>query len=384
MSTSSLLDLPEDILVLLPAYLHNIEDYTNLSSTCRSLHRVLSLAHPNIILRLAAAQSRVFFRPSPIFLATATARQLGHWARLSSSNESLLAIACQSGPEGLLNLALQHAGLTLPDIRRLHALRFSVINPIVDLIDQCVGNQWYDTPNFWNGGVSDAYTIDSEPGHTFFHLAMYGELFSPDIESLLDQDSTKRRLSVETRLEFVKYCIPEPYTGMVNPSTTSWDQTADPRRQALLVGPYAKDEGTSYPKQNNIALTWTIRSRKFRARFKAVREAAGGEFQEGFDDGWWYVPDGDLDEEQEEGGKKRDWRQRMWENVLLCQGLEGLAMMREEEREQWMAKAREWRKKIALLEKEPQIVMIGRQGTMEYPFLLGDLRSCVSGYVPGT
>ncbi|SMQ56057.1 unnamed protein product [Zymoseptoria tritici ST99CH_3D1] len=388
MTASPILNLPEDILVLLPNYLDNIEDYTNFSSTCRDPRRVLSNPHPNTILHLAAAQSRMFFRPSPIFLATATARELGHWARLSPANEALLATACRNGAEGLLDLALQHVGLTLPRIRQLHALRFSVINPVVDLIDKCVGDQWYATPDFWDGGASDAYTIDSEPGHTFFPLAMYGELFGPDIETLLNRDSSKRRLSVDTRLEFVKYCIPEPYTGMIT-STTSpgLHQIIDPRRRVELVGPYAKgDKGShpDYPKQNNLALTWTIRSRKFNAPLKALRHAAGSDFQANFDDGWWYVPDGESEEEQQESGEKRNWRQRMWENMLVCQGLDGLGMLREDLRDEWVETVRSWRERIAAMEKEPEVVIIGRQGTMEYPFLLGDLRSCMSGYVPGT
>lgn len=153
-------DLPKDILVLLPDFLHNIEDYTNLSSTCRKLRDAMQTALPNTILRLADAQTTVFFRPSPHFLAAATARELGDWARKSDANEKMFAERCQEGVEGLLELALEHCGITMQRLRELYQMRFDIINPVEDVIDKCVGSQWYALPNFWNE-VDDAYTVSS-------------------------------------------------------------------------------------------------------------------------------------------------------------------------------------------------------------------------------
>ncbi|KAG4217658.1 hypothetical protein PC116_g33862, partial [Phytophthora cactorum] len=158
-----LLDLPTDILVMLPDFLHNIEDYINLSSTCRSLRKCMDNASPRTILRLAHASSRVFFRPDPLFLICATARELGNWARESEDNEAELVAGMPRGLDHLMDMALRHCGLTMARIRELHALRFAVVNPVANLIDQCVGTQWYATPNFWNGGVDDAYTVIVDP-----------------------------------------------------------------------------------------------------------------------------------------------------------------------------------------------------------------------------
>ncbi|KAI1357900.1 hypothetical protein F5Y08DRAFT_323082 [Xylaria arbuscula] len=380
MGSASLLDLPRDILFMLPEYLHNIEDFMNLASTCTQLRECMSTTRSNTILRLAAAQSRVFFRPSPLFLATATARELGNWARQSDANEQELALRLEEGVDGLLDLALDHCGLTMERIRKLHRLRFSLINPVADVIDQCVGRQWYSTPNFWNGGVDDAYTIDAEPVDTFFHLAMYGELFAPDFEPILNQDSQARRLSADTRLQFLKYCVPDfachlhGRNGQM--AATFSDMAPDPRRNVKDTGPYAKGEDGRYPfmHSNNIALTWTIRSSRFRPRYKALRAKAGvPEFQEDFDDGWWYVEN-----------STQDWRQRFWENIMICQGLEGLGMLRPNMEDKWMGKIREWREKIAKLDREPPVDRVGWQATLEYPYLLGDLRICASGYVAGT
>ncbi|TGJ85467.1 hypothetical protein E0Z10_g3329 [Xylaria hypoxylon] len=380
MSATGILSLPQDILFLLPEYLNNIEDFMNMSSTCTRLRDCMATATPRVILRLAAAQANVFFRPSPHFLATATARELGNWARRSDANEKELALKLEDGIDGLLELALDHCGLTMERIRELHLLRFSLINPVTDIIDQCVGQKWCGTPNFWSGGVDDAYTISAEPSDTLFHLAMYGELFAPDFEPLLNQDSSSRRLSVDTRLEFIKYCIPDFACfrgGLFTARTgTLHDAAIDPRRNVKATGPYARGPNgrTPYSKDNNIALTWVIRSTRFRPRYKNIRAKAGvAEFQEDFDDGWWF-----------DEGSNEDWRQRLWEDIMICQGLDGLGMLRPDTQHQWMGKIREWREKIAKLDREPPLTKVGRQATLEYPYLLGDLRICASGYVLGT
>ena len=379
MNGSQLLSLPRDILVLLPDFLHNVEDYANLSSSCTALRDCMETATPNTILRLAVAQSKVFFRPSPHFLVAATARELGNWARRSDVNEKEFALKMQDGVGGLLNLALDHCGLTMERLRELHLMRFSIINPIVDIIDKCVGEQWYSTPNFWDGGVDDAYTIQADPPETLFHLAIYGELFAPDFEIILNKDQTSRRLSVETRLEFIKYCVPDfacEINGNINAREACLlDGTLDPRRAVQATGPYAKTENGSHERlpDNNIALTWVLRSTRWRPHWKEFRMKAGPDFQDEFDDGWWYDEHSD-----------QDWRQRMWETVIVCQGLDGLSMVRPALQDRWIDKVKEWRENISKLEREPATKKVGRQATLEYPFLLGDLRICASGYVLGT
>ncbi|KAI1266306.1 hypothetical protein F5Y18DRAFT_25663 [Xylariaceae sp. FL1019] len=361
--TAPLLSLPMEILITLPSSMSTLEDLMNFSSTCRRLRHAMTAASPHDILRLAAAQSRVFFRPSPHFLATAVAREVGMWARKTASNESVMAQHLQMGVEGLLELALGTArcGLTMERIRELHELRFSVINPVTDIMDKCVGKQWLATPDFWNT-VEDAYTIFSEPSETLFHLAMYGELFAPDFEPFLSSHNEKSvRLGVDTRLEFIKYCVPDlvcTYTGF---------EQADSRRRIKETGPYAKDEQglrEADSHHHNIALTWVIRSSQFRPLYKKVRADAGvQEFQENTRDEWGYRED-----------SAHDWRQRLLENVMICQGLQGLGMLRPEMQHQWDGKIREWQQKIARLEREPSPIMVGRQATLEYPYLLGDLR----------
>ncbi|KAI0508461.1 hypothetical protein F5B22DRAFT_397744 [Xylaria bambusicola] len=385
MASLNLVALPQDIMFMLPKYLHNIEDLMNTASTCRRLRECMASAIPNVILQLAVAQSRVFFRPSPLFLVTATARQLGNWARRSRANEDKLALKLEEGVDGLLDLALDHCGLTMERIRELRLLRFSLINPVEDIIDKCVGHQRLDNPDFWHDGLDDEYTIDTEPSDTLFHLAMYGELFAPDFEPILNQDSQTRRLSVETRLEFIKYCLPDfacHLNGHIGSSLLlNPGETLDPRREVKQTGPYAKGPDGRIPdmNNNNLALTWVIRSSHFRRYYKALRAKAGEyEFQERFDDGWWF-------NESSHSRLPGDyWRQRLWENVMISQGLEGLEMLRPDTEDKWIGKIKEWREKIMNMDNEPPLTKVGRQATLEYPYLLGDLRICASGYVTGT
>lgn len=369
---TSLLSLPRDILILLPEHIHNIEDYTNLASTSRELRVCMNAATPKSVLRLAAARSRTFFRPSPHFLVAATARELGVWARQSDAHEQELASKLENGIDALLDLALDHCGLTMERIRELHLMRFSTINPAADIIDQCVGKQWYRTPRFWNGGVSDAYTISSEPHESVFHLAIYGELFGPDLDAFLNQNTSVRRLSVDTRIEFIKYCLPDFATTCTNHPSDIGFESADPRRRVKRIGPYVPNEmGNPYPMENhNLALTWVLRSSRWRPHWKRMRAKAGPDFQDDFRDLWL------CNEEQHHG---LDWRQRMWENVMVCQGLDGLGMIRPSLQDQWVERVREWREKICELEKEPELVKVGRHTTLEYPFLLGDMRVCAIG-----
>ena len=337
----------------------------------------MTAASRSTILRLAAAQSTTYFRPSPFFLAAATGRELGNWARQSDANERELAHKMENGVDALLDLALDRCGLTMGRIRELYLMRFSIINPVTDIIDKCVGDQWYQTENFWDGGVSDAYTIDSEPHKTIFHLAIYGELFGPDFEAVLNQDTTSRQLNLQTRLEYIKYCIPDFATTCMGFNYDKEADWPDPRRQIKITGPYTTDNTgrPRYHKNHNVALTWVLFSSRWRPHWDRMRVKAGEDFEEGFKDDWWYV---------EGEHQERSWRQRMWEAVMVCQGLDGLAMMRPELQDAWIGKVKEWREKISRLEKEPDIIKVQRQATLDYPWLLGDLRICAGGYVGGT
>ena len=92
-----LTDLPNELLLMLPEYLSNIEDFTNTASSCRTLRAAFRETRPSHILRLAAASSRVFFRLDPLFLVAATAHQVGQWGLKSQENTEILRAAFCGG-----------------------------------------------------------------------------------------------------------------------------------------------------------------------------------------------------------------------------------------------------------------------------------------------
>lgn len=74
----------------------------------------------------------------------------------------------------------------------------------------------------------------------------------------------------------------------------------------------------------------------------------------------------------------------MLEATMVCQGLEGLGMIRPGLQDAWVERTRTWRERTASLEQELEWTKIGTKATLEYPFLLGDLRVCSTGFVVGT
>ncbi|TFY54561.1 hypothetical protein EVJ58_g8791 [Rhodofomes roseus] len=368
-ASKSLLSLPADVLLFLPTYLRDIEDFINLAATCHLLHDLSLHTSPRTILKLAAAASKIFFRPDPWFLVAATARQVGEWASRSPENTAELRAAFRKGMDGLLELALEHAGLTMERIRELHEMRFSTINPVVDLIDKCVGAQWYATPNFWNGGVDDAWTLSMDPPETFFHLATYGELFAPAFDIFLETGAVPEVLDVDTRLEFVKYCIPDWACYACQNSAGDvkrHDGSIDPRRAVEAVGPYVPFLTTEpgFPKgfthcTHQLGLRHLLDSTRWNPSWTQVRAAVGGDFEE-------------------------EWKQELWWSVVMCQGLEGMMMIRPGNLTQWSDRLVAWRAKIAALPVKPTKFKVGRQETYVFPDLRGDLDVATSGYACGT
>ncbi|EEH41212.2 hypothetical protein PAAG_03498 [Paracoccidioides lutzii Pb01] len=167
----SLLDLPTNILFMLPLYFDNIETFISATSTCRRLRSILSNTVPRVILLLAAPSAPTFFSPQSHFLVMAVAQQV------------------------LINDL--NAGFTLDQIRKLYEARLSIINPLADVIDKIAGAAWYQTPNFWDRG-----------------LIIYGKLFGSRMKPFLEPGSSEEGadsplpfLDLDSRLDYVKVCI---------------------------------------------------------------------------------------------------------------------------------------------------------------------------------
>ncbi|KAG7002076.1 mediator of RNA polymerase II transcription subunit 17 [Physcia stellaris] len=343
-SKTTLLTLPPEILALLPHHLANIEDFKELSSTCRPLRAACSSAPPHLILRLAAASSRVFFRPDPYFLVAATAKQIGRWALLSEENTYELRKALRGGIEGLFDLCVENAGLSMEDIR---CSRFTTFNPVTDLIDRCAGKQWYSIPDFWNGGRSDAETIQCEPERALFEMAIYGSLFHSTLSANLDG---RKGLDLATRLDYIKYCIPDWYCK----SYRGFEVEA--------TGPYRDGWDKVDPGMDQYSIRHILRSSKWRAAWKEVRKSCGADFED-------------------------ERRQRVWECAVQMQGLEGFEMLRPGGIDRWRERLVGLRAKIEAMDargmKAAEIDVHGEIDWLECPILADEVLCCVRSMWPG-
>lgn len=345
---SDVLALPPELLLLLVSFLRDIEDFLSLSSTCRRVRDSLKATRPNQILRLAAAADRTFFTPVPHFLVAATARQVAEWALQSPENTQTLRQAFKAGMESLFNLCLRVAGLTLADLQRLHEIRFSVINPVTDLINRITAIQSTEYGDF-SDERSDAASIECEPERSLFQIVIYGELFASTFESHLLPAQSLPRFDVHTRLDFIRYCIPDWYFERLpgNKYLPPLDQT----------GPYGPEVYDLLPADAE-AIDHILCREQWLCAWEDARLQAGPDFDE-------------------------MWKQTMWENVVQCQGIEGLEMIADVNKaqnklnegkdrgtvklsEKWVERLKKIHEQIKALseDREPARVTFG---TAEYP-----------------
>lgn len=411
----SLLDLPEELVLHLVNFLTNIEDFHRLSCTCKVLQRQVLAATPNTLLRLAARSESNFFRPhnylyrpAPYLVIAATARQLSEWATKSSENAQTLRRAFRGGvapykipeliqwlrqdhftdldSEGcsaeilpleyndmtLLDLCVEHCGLTMDDIRRLYEYKKTTIDPVIDFLDKCEGQQWLDTPDFWYGAVSDPENRedqDFDMAELFYALATYGSLFASSFDAYLDPEKGAKGLDIETRLDFLKYCVPDSSCW----GAARWhDFQKVPRspgggpHEWLKVVDEPVYETIDFNERNTdpqILLRHLLRRSRWRRAWRAVRATAGGDFEE-------------------------QWRQRLWEAVVMTQGFEGMEMIGGLGPGAWKEELAKWRARIESLGEQPNIIGVGQEWsvklyTPEYPWLRGELQICTFGWYGG-
>ena len=350
-----LLELPVEIISSIPPFIRNIEDFTNFSSTCRALHNIFSSTHPKTILRLADASAPTFFSPHPHFLVASTARELSSWAIQSDENTDELRKAFQSGIDGLYELCLSKCGLTLAQIRHWHSSRFRIINPLSNEIDKMAGQQWYSTPNFWNGGVSEPYTVHSEPDRQTFQIIIYGELFASTMDAWLQPERSLPWFDMQTRLDFVKYCIPD------------WCcEGGYPGLEVLATGPYAplpEGERREYVADQG-ALDHILNCGRWQRPWNRVCTAINIHFAD-------------------------EWKQKMWFDAVQMQGLEGMeAMLSEAGLQRQRANLERIYSQINALEEQqkPATNHIGRCREMvsDAPDFSNEVHVCVRSLWPGT
>ncbi|KAJ5179709.1 hypothetical protein N7492_002919 [Penicillium capsulatum] len=333
----NLLDLPTEILCSLPLYLHDIETFTNAASSCRQLRDAFSHTRPKTILHLAAGSAPTFFSPHPRFLVALTARQASDWALGDPDRTRLLREAFRGGIHTLYQFCLDHAGLTLEDIRRAHLARFSIINRLSDKIDKMAGNQWLNTPNFWDGGVSEAYTICAEADRTTMEMIIYGELFGRSMEAFLQPDQNLPYFDIATRLDYLTYCVPESFCQSY------------PEFEVLPVGPYKPgtdpELADEQDKGDQVVLWYVLKCGRWRRMWAAaIRSLLDLESE---------FSDEDLTQEP--------WDKRLLRDALQIQGLDGMQLVtlpKEEISTECWQKARKIASQIKALKGPPGDALI--------------------------
>ena len=304
-----LLDLPNEILSSLPLYIDNIETFTNAASSCRRLRENFAQTHPKTILLLANASAPTFFSPHPHYLITATARQASDWAIGNKENTRRLRKAFQGGIDSFYDFCINNpnTGLRMQDIRRLHQARFSIINRLADQIDKMAGDQWYSSvDNFWDGGVSEAETLQTESNLAALQIIIYGELFASSMQAFLESENELLpSFDIETRLDYIKYCIPDwacrSYRGM----------------EVLPVGPYAP--GVQVEGGNQVPIRHILQCSRWRRMWARAIRVVDRNFEKADQE---KVGDGDVDPYGEE-----PWSQRLCRTALQTQGLEGMQLV---------------------------------------------------------
>lgn len=116
-------DLPNDLLVTLPFYLDSINDLYSLILTCRGLYTACHDTKARPPLRLRQRNGRFPLQPYPHLLIAGTARQVGDWAVHSIENRDSLRAALRQGVEGLVELCVSVARMSLADMKELCRIR---------------------------------------------------------------------------------------------------------------------------------------------------------------------------------------------------------------------------------------------------------------------
>lgn len=237
----TLLDLPADIINILPHYFNSIYDLYNVLLTCRTLRAAYGDTEIRLPPILPKPDGQLLFQPHPHLLLTIVARQIGDWAVSSSFRRYELYKTLLNGYDGLLSLAERVTVVSLSDLRHLHVTKYSVLNPLARLVDfeagpAMVRNQDMDPAEY-------GLTICLHPDIAVLNYIVYCELFHLYVDHILassevhleknkteghydhiseSQRSSKtvtvrestellpRPLEAGIRHRFIAHCLPDP------------------------------------------------------------------------------------------------------------------------------------------------------------------------------
>lgn len=242
---------------LLPPYLPDLHALLALLGTSHSIRcTTLAALTPHTLLGLLSRTRTPVDLSDPLHLISYLAPGLQTWLA-ETHNRRRFIRAVRHGVPGMSRMARRYPAimnanaptdiarplsmtLTLEALARNTARRQEIVTSLTDLVDKCVGVQWYSTPNFWDGGAEDAMTLWAEPDELLWRWVGYGELFGAGAETwydwLLKRQAEAdvdteaihggggdgewrlpeglRAYEVTLRCEYVKYILPDWHTPL--------------------------------------------------------------------------------------------------------------------------------------------------------------------------
>jgi hypothetical protein len=246
-------------------------------------------------------------------------------------------------------------------------VRFSIINPLSEAIDGMAGRKWATTEDFWDGGVSEPATLMAEADRAAMQIIIYGELFGSTFDHLLEKGpagSEGEVFTIEDRLEFVKYCIPDP-------CCRSWSTLV-----VKPVGPYSPSRADGNIPEDQLVLQHLLTCRRWRRMWRAAMAKVDNDL---FLVGREHEPKAHhwtdyyswVDEEGQNdlpGLAKERWREKLYRDALVYQGIEGMQLVtapKEKVDTKVLEKARWIRSKIANLDHPFDTVIFGPRSKIE-------------------
>jgi hypothetical protein len=95
---------------------------------------------------------------------------------------------------------------------------------------------WTNQPDDGIIELSNSISLDR-----FYNILICGELFGTDLDQIFDPDGARRSLTTETRLEHLKYSVPDAVCfdhQFDAQNVTGSNGTIDPRHLVRPIGPY--------------------------------------------------------------------------------------------------------------------------------------------------
>jgi hypothetical protein len=194
-----LTDLPAELIASLPNYLHSLDDLYSLISTSRIFYNTCANTSATFPPTFVKKYGQNLLPPHPHLLLAGIARQIADWAVQNERNRQKLYNAITRRNEGLQDLAVQIARLSLNDVRALHKAKIEIVNPLSHVLDLECGRQ--------RDRDDEAFSFCDDVDQALYNYLIYCELFHHSVDAALDPSLNIVPLSTQLRLHWIEQCM---------------------------------------------------------------------------------------------------------------------------------------------------------------------------------